>query len=51
MIIYTVIGLSETHFKEKPHGYYNLPGYKIEFVNIVGPTKRLVYAYALLTTK
>ena len=25
---YSVIELSETHFKEEPHEYYNLPGYK-----------------------
>ena len=36
---YTVIGLSETHFKEKPHGYYDHPGYKMEFVNRVGREK------------
>ena len=34
-----VIGLSETHFKEKSHEYYNLPGYKMEFVNRVGREK------------
>ncbi len=30
---FTVIGISETHLKEKPHEYYNLPGYKMEYVN------------------
>ena len=30
---FTVIGISETHLKEKPSEIYNLPGYSLEFVN------------------
>ena len=26
------IGLSETHLKDKPHEYYNVPGYSLEYV-------------------
>jgi len=30
---FTVIGLSETHLRDKPHDYFNLPGYKMEYIN------------------
>jgi hypothetical protein len=33
---FPVIGISETHLKDKPHDYYNLPGYTIENVNRIG---------------
>ena len=33
---FTVIGLSETHLRDKPHEYYDLPGYSLEYVNRVG---------------
>ena len=29
---FSIIGLSETHLKDNPHGYYNLLGYKMEHV-------------------
>ena len=30
---YTIIGLSETHLKDKPTEYYNLSGYLLEYTN------------------
>ena len=42
---FTVIGISETHFKGMPLGYYNLPGYKMEFVNRIGCEKVGVCLY------
>ena len=30
---YTIIGLSETHLKDKPTEYYNLSGYSLEYTN------------------
>ena len=36
---FTVIGISETHLKGNPLEYYNLPGYKMEYVNRVGREK------------
>ena len=42
---FSIIGLSETHLKEKPHDYYNLPGYKMEYVNRVGRDKGGVCLY------
>ena len=42
---FTVIGLSETHLKDKPHDYYNLPGYKIEHTNRIGREKGGVCLY------
>jgi hypothetical protein len=42
---FTVIGISETHLKDKPHNYYNLPGYKIEYMNRIGREKGGVCMY------
>jgi exonuclease III len=42
---FTIIGLSETHLKEKPHDYYNLPGYKMEYTNRIGREKGGVCMY------
>ena len=43
---FTVIGLSETHLKDKPHDFYSLPGYNIEYVNSrVGRSKGGVCMY------
>lgn len=42
---FTIIGLSETHLKEKPHDFYNLPGYNMEYVNRVGRNKGGVCMY------
>lgn len=42
---FTVIGLSETHLKGKPPEYYNLSGYKMEYVNRVGRGKGGVCMY------
>ena len=36
---FTVIGLSETHLKDKPLDYYQLPGYNFEYVNRVDREK------------
>ena len=30
---FNVIGISETHLKDKPNDYYNLPGFTIEYTN------------------
>ena len=30
---FNVIGISETHLKEKPNDYYNIPGFTIEYTN------------------
>ena len=45
---FTVIGISETHLKGKPLEYYNLPGYKMEYVNRVG-RKKEGCVYMLMT--
>jgi len=42
---FTVIGISETHLKEKPHDKYNLPGYNMEYINRVGRNKGGVCMY------
>ena len=43
---FNVIGLCETHLKDKPCDYLNLPGYNIEYTNRVGREKGgCVYAY------
>ena len=42
---FTVIGISETHLKGNPLEYYNLPGYKMEYVNRVGREKGGVCIY------
>ena len=42
---FTVIGLSETHLKDKPHDYYNLSGYRLEYVNRVSRSKGGVCMY------
>ena len=42
---FTIIGLSETHLKDKPHNFYSLPGYNIEYVNRVGRNKGGVCMY------
>ena len=36
---FTVIGLSETHLKDKPLDYYKLPGYNFEYTNRIGRQK------------
>ena len=36
---FSIIGLSETHLKDKPHDYYHLPGYKIEYTNRINREK------------
>ena len=42
---FTVIGISETHLKGKPLEYYNIPGYKMEYVNRIGREKGGVCIY------
>ena len=42
---FSIIGLSETHLKDKPHDYYNLPGYRLEYVNRVGRNRGGVCMY------
>ena len=42
---FTAIGLSETHLKDKPLDYYQLPGYNFEYVNRVDREKGGVGIY------
>ena len=42
---FTIIGLSETHFKEPPSDYYHLDGYNMEFTNRVNREKGGVCLY------
>ena len=42
---FSIIGLSETHLKEKPNDVYNLSGYNIEYMNRVGREKGGVCMY------
>jgi len=42
---FTIIGLSETHLKDKPHDYYQLNGYKMEYTNRIGREKGGVCLY------
>ncbi len=42
---FAVIGISETHLKDKPSDIYNLSGYNIEFTNRVGREKGGVCLY------
>lgn len=42
---FTIIGLSETHLKEKPSDYYSIPGYNFEFKNRVNREKGGVGIY------
>ena len=36
---FSVIGISETHLKDKPNDYLNIPGYSIEYTNRIGREK------------
>ena len=42
---FNIIGVSETHLKEKPTDYLNLPGYNIEYTNRIGREKGGVCMY------
>ena len=42
---FTIIGLSETHLKGKPHDFYNLPNYNMEYTNRIGREKGGVCLY------
>ena len=42
---FTVIDISETHFKGTPLGCYNLPGYKMEFVNRIDREKGCMFIH------
>ncbi len=42
---FDVIGLSETHLKDKLHEYYYLPGFNVEYTNRVGREKGGVCIY------
>ena len=42
---FTIIGLSETHLKDKPHEYYHLNGHNIEYTNQIGHEKGGVCLY------
>ena len=42
---FSVIGISETHLKQKPDDYYNLNGYKVEYTNRIGREKGGVCMY------
>jgi len=42
---FTIIGLSETHLKDEPHTYYNLPGYSMEYTNRINRDKGGVCMY------
>ena len=42
---FTIIGLSETHLKAKPHDFYNLPNYNMEYTNRIGREKGGVCLY------
>jgi hypothetical protein len=42
---FTVIGISETHLKDKPNDYLNLPGYTLEYTNRIGQEKGGVCMY------
>ena len=46
---FTAIGLSETHLRDKPLEYYNLPGYNFEYKNRVGREKGGVGLYIYQT--
>ena len=42
---FSVIGISETHLKQKPDDFYNLYGYKVEYTNRIGREKGGVCMY------
>ena len=42
---FTIIGVTETHLKDKPLEYFKLPGYEFEYVNRVGREKGGVGMY------
>ena len=42
---FTIIGVSETHLKDKPSDYYNLPGFNLEYTNRNGQEKGGVCLY------
>ena len=42
---FIIIGLSETHLKGKPHDFYNLPNYNMEYTNRIGCEKGGVCLY------
>jgi len=42
---FSVIGISETHLREKPSDYYNINGYKVEYTNRIGREKGGVCLY------
>ena len=42
---FTVIGVTENHLQCQPHEYFNLPGYELEYVNIVLRNKGGVCIY------
>jgi len=42
---FNVIGISETHLKDKPADYFNLPGYNIEYTNRIDRDKGGVCLY------
>jgi exonuclease III len=42
---FSVIGISETHLKEKPNNYFNIPGYNIEYTNRIDREKGGVCMY------
>ena len=42
---FTIIGISETHMKDKPLEYYHLPGYNIEYTNRINREKGGVCMY------
>ena len=42
---FSIIGISETHLKDKPNDYYNLPNYNIEYTNRIGREKGGVCLY------
>ena len=45
---FNVIGISETHLKEKPHNYYNIPGFTINTpIETIG--KRVVFVYMFIS--
>lgn len=42
---FSIIAVSETHLKQKPHEYFDIPGYKIEYMNRTGRDKGGVCMY------
>ena len=42
---FSIIGLSETHLKDKPNDFYSLSGYNIEYMNRIGREKGGVCMY------